>query len=215
MTYFTKTYDEAFINENSVRTNYKKFISWYKNQNNNELIKINSDAMKFFENTGVSFKVYSSDKKENLIPFDIIPRIINSKEWNKLVKGITQRVLAINFFLTDIYGQQEIIKHGVIPVDLIQNNPAFLKQMIGFSPPKKTYNHISGIDLIKTNSDNFYVLEDNVRVPSGASYMIENRDTMIKLFPELISKYKVSENRNYTKHLSEILKKSSPKKKQK
>ena len=212
MTYFTKTYDEAFINENSVRTNYKKFISWYKNQDNDELTKINSDAMKFFENTGVSFKVYSSDKKENLIPFDIIPRIINSKEWNKLVKGITQRVLAINFFLTDIYGQQEIIKHGVIPVDLIQNNPAFLKQMIGFTPPNKTYNHISGIDLIKTNSDNFYVLEDNVRVPSGASYMIENRDTMIKLFPELISRYKVSENRNYTKHLSEILKKSSPKK---
>ena len=212
MTYFTKTYDEAFINENSVRTNYKKFISWYKNQDNNELTKINSDAMKFFENTGVSFKVYSSDKKENLIPFDIIPRIINSKEWDKLVRGITQRVLAINFFLTDIYGQQEIIKHGVIPVDLIQNNPAFLKQMIGFTPPNKTFNHTSGIDLIKTNSDNFYVLEDNVRVPSGASYMIENRDTMIKLFPELISRYKVSENRNYTKHLSEILKKSSPKK---
>ena len=212
MTYFTKTYDEAFINENSVRTNYKKLISWYKNQDNNELTKINSDAMKFFENTGVSFKVYSSDKKENLIPFDIIPRIINSKEWDKLVKGITQRVLAINFFLTDIYGQQEIIKHGVIPVDLIQNNPAFLKQMIGFTPPNKTYNHISGIDLIKTNSDNFYVLEDNVRVPSGASYMIENRDTMIKLFPELISRYKVSENRNYAKYLSEILKKSSPKK---
>jgi len=212
MTYFTKKYDEAFINENSVRTNYKKFISWYKNQDNDELTKINSDAMKFFENSGVSFKVYSSDKKENLIPFDIIPRIINSKEWDKLVKGITQRVLAINFFLTDIYGQQEIIKHGVIPVDLIQNNPAFLKQMIGFIPPKKTYNHISGIDLIKTNSDNFYVLEDNVRVPSGASYMIENRDTMIKLFPELISRYKVSENRNYTKYLSEILKKSSLKK---
>ena len=107
MTYFTKTYDEAFINENSVRTNYKKLISWYKNQDNNELTKINSDAMKFFENTGVSFKVYSSDKKENLIPFDIIPRIINSKEWDKLVKGITQRVLAINFFLDDIYGEQE------------------------------------------------------------------------------------------------------------
>ena len=212
MTYLTKTYDEAFINENSVRTNYKKFFSWYQNQDNDELTKINSDAMKFFENTGVSFKVYSSEKKENLIPFDIIPRIINSKEWDKLVKGITQRVLAINFFLTDIYGQQEIIKHGVIPVDLIQNNPAFLKQMIGFTPPNKTYNHISGIDLIKTNSDNFYVLEDNVRVPSGASYMIENRDTKIKLFPELISRYKVSENRNYAKYLSEILKKSSPKK---
>ena len=100
----------------------------------------------------------------------------------------------------------------MIPVDLIQNNPAFLKQMIGFIPPKKTYNHISGIDLIKTDSDNFYVLEDNVRVPSGASYMIENRDTMIKLFPDLISRYKVFENRNYANNLSEILKKSSPKK---
>ena len=87
MTYFTKTYDEAFINENSVRTNYKKLISWYKNQDNNELTKINSDAMKFFENTGVSFKVYSSDKKENLIPFDIIPRIINQRNGINWLKG--------------------------------------------------------------------------------------------------------------------------------
>ena len=158
MTYITKKYDEAFINKNSVRTNYKKLINWFKNQDNNELRKKNSDAMKFFQNTGVSFKVYSNDDKENLIPFDIIPRIINYKEWDKIVKGITQRVLAINFFLNDIYGEQEIIKNGVIPVDLIQNNPAFLKQMIGFIPPKKTYNHISGIDLIKTNSDDFYVL---------------------------------------------------------
>ena len=142
MTYIAKKYDEAFINKNSVRTNYKKLINWFKNQDNNELTKINSDAMKFFENTGVSFKVYSSDKKENLIPFDIIPRIINSKEWDKLVKGITQRVLAINFFLTDIYDQQEIIKHGVIPVDLIQNNPAFLKQMIGITPPNLSLIHI-------------------------------------------------------------------------
>ena len=212
MTYITKKYDEAFINKNSVRTNYKKLINWFKNQDNNELRKKNSDAMKFFQNTGVSFKVYSNDDKENLIPFDIIPRIINYKEWDKIVRGITQRVLAINFFLNDIYGEQEIIKHEVIPVDLIQNNSAFLKQMIGFIPPKKTYNHISGIDLIKTNSDNFYVLEDNVRVPSGASYMIENRDTMIKLFPDLISRYKVFENRNYANNLSEILKKSSPKK---
>ena len=99
-----------------------------------------------------------------------------------MVKGITQRVLAINFFLTDIYGQQEIIKHGVIPVDLIQNNPAFLKQMVGFTPPKKTYNHISGIDLIKTNSDNFYVLEDNVfimyintkAIPSDVKSLFKN-----------------------------------------
>jgi len=212
MTYITKKYDEAFINKNSIRTNYKKLINWIKNQENIELRKKSSDAMKFFQNTGVSFKVYSNDDKENLIPFDIIPRIINYKEWDKIARGITQRVLAINFFLNDIYGEQEIIKHGVIPVDLIQNNPAFLKQMIGFTPPKKTYNHISGIDLIKTNSDNFYVLEDNVRVPSGASYMIENRDTMIKLFPDLISRYKVFENRNYANNLSEILKKSSPKK---
>ena len=212
MTYPTKKYDEAFINENSIRINYKKLISWFKTQDNRELTKKNSEAMKFFEDTGVSFKVYSNDNKEDLIPFDIIPRIINSKEWNKLVKGITQRALAINYFLNDIYNEQNIIKHGIMPIDLIQNNPAFLKQMIGFTPPKKTYNHISGIDLIKTNSENFFVLEDNVRVPSGASYMIENRDTMIKLFPELISKYKVSENRNYTHNLSEILKKASPKK---
>ncbi len=213
MTYNTNKYDEAFISNNSTRVNYKKFHNWFQKQSKSELSKKQVDALNFFEKTGVTFKVYSdTENRENLIPFDIIPRILNHKEWNKIVKGITQRVLAINFFLNDIYNEQEIIKHGVLPLDLIQNNPAFLKQMIGFSPQEKTYNHISGIDLIKTDTSDFYVLEDNVRVPSGASYMIENRDTMIKLFPELISKYNVADNRNYTNNLSEILKVVAPSK---
>ena len=109
MTYNTNKYDEAFISNNSTRVNYKKFHNWFQKQQKSELSKKQIDALNFFEKTGVTFKVYSdTENKENLIPFDIIPRILNHKEWNKIVKGITQRVLAINFFLNDIYNEQKI-----------------------------------------------------------------------------------------------------------
>ena len=211
MVYKIKNVDEAFISDNSVRTNYKKYYNWFNNQNFSNLTKKNSEAFKFFKDTGITFKVYSDNNDdENLIPFDIVPRIINRREWEKIVKGITQRVIAINLFLNDIYSNQEIINSGIIPISLLKNNSAFFPEMMGLTPPNKIYNHISGIDLIKTEKNDFYVLEDNVRVPSGVSYMIENRDTMMKLFPDLFSKYAVTDNRDYPNKLSKILKNCSP-----
>ena len=170
MVYKIKNIDEAFISHNSVRTNYRKYYNWFNNQNYSNLTKKKSEAFKFFKDTGITFKVYSENTdNENLIPFDIIPRIINRREWDKIVKGITQRVIAINLFLNDIYTNQEIINSGIIPISLLKNNSAFFPEMMGLTPPNKIFNHISGIDLIKTEKNDFYVLEDNVRVPSGVS----------------------------------------------
>ena len=206
-------YNEAFTSSGSIRSSYRKFYRWYVKQNLNLLNNKNSDAVSFIKNTGVTFNVYGqNENKETFIPFDIIPRIITETEWNKIVKGIKQRVKGINCFLNDIYSNQEILKSNIIPIDLVKNNDAFMTEMLNISPPGGIYNHISGIDLVKTSKNEFYVLEDNVRVPSGVSYMIENRDIMLNLFPEIFSKYNVHDVRNYPKELSRILKKSSPKK---
>ncbi len=204
-------YNEALSNSGSVRTNYRKFYNWYKKQNFLTLNKKNNDATSFIKNTGVTFNVYGkTEHKESFIPFDIIPRIISIKEWNKIERGVIQRVKAINFFLQDIYSKQIILKEKIIPIELIKKNRAFMTAMLTIKPPHDIFNHISGIDLIKTNNNEFFVLEDNVRVPSGISYMVENRDLMLNLFPELFSKYKIKEVRNYPQKLSRILNKCLP-----
>ncbi len=211
MVFYLNSYNEAFTSNGSIRSSYKIFYSWYKKQKLNLLNNKNLDAISFIKNTGVTFNVYGqNENKETFIPFDIIPRIITDLEWNKIVKGIEQRVKAINYFLNDIYSKQEILSSEIIPIELVKNNNAFMPEMLNIKPPGGIYNHISGIDLVKTNKNEFYVLEDNVRVPSGVSYMIENRDIMLNIFSEIVSKYRIQEVRNYPKELSRILKKSSP-----
>ena len=208
--YKVSGYDEA-LNENSkVRLSYKKFLNWFKDQEYSNLSRKHLDANKLFKITGITFNVYGNKQdKEKLIPFDMVPRIISAKEWQKVEKGVSQRIRAINSFLNDIYHSQEIIKSKILPLELVYNNPAFLFQMIGFRPPNNIYNHISGIDLIKTKGSEFFVLEDNVRVPSGISYMMKNRDIMINLFPELFSKLSIKNSKLYPLNLSKMLKKSS------
>ena len=208
--YKVSGYDEA-LNENSkVRLSYKKFLNWFKDQEYSDLSMKHLDANKLFKITGITFNVYGNKQdREKLIPFDMVPRIISAKEWQKVEKGVSQRIRAINSFLNDIYHSQEIIKSNILPLELVYNNPAFLFQMIGFRPPNNIYNHISGIDLIKTKGSEFFVLEDNVRVPSGISYMMKNRDIMINLFPELFSKLSIKNSKLYPLNLSKMLKKSS------
>ena len=169
---------------NGARTPYAEYDSWFAGQNNARLSKKSQDAEAFFRRTGITFNVYGqTDAEERLIPFDLVPRIISSREWSKLSKGIEQRVYAINAFLHDIYNRQEILRAGVVPVDLIAKNEAFLPQMIDFSPPGDVYTHIVGTDIVRTGEDDFFVLEDNARTPSGVSYMLENRETMLQMFP--------------------------------
>ena len=193
-----------------VRNLYKNLDNWLSNQNINALMRQSIKAEELFRKVGITFNVYGEDEaEERLIPFDLMPRIIDSKEWKLIEKGITQRLIALNMFLEDIYSKQNIIKENIIPSKLINNNAAFLPEMCDFKPPGGIYTHISGIDLVRTSEKNFFVLEDNLRVPSGASYMIENRSTMMHMFPELFTIYNVKPVFNYPDLLLKSLVKTS------
>jgi uncharacterized circularly permuted ATP-grasp superfamily protein len=175
------------------------------------LAKKSKEAEAFFRRTGITFNVYGqSAAQERLIPFDLIPRISANREWTKLSKGIEQRVRAINAFLHDIYHRQEILRAGIVPVELISRNVAFLPQMIGVTPPGNVYTHIVGTDIVRTGEDDFFVLEDNARTPSGVSYMLENRETMLQMFPELFSQNKVQPVSDYPKNLRRSLAACAP-----
>ena len=168
-------------------------------------------AEDFFRRTGITFNVYGeADAEERLIPFDLLPRIISAREWRTLTKGIEQRIKALNAFLHDIYHRQEILRAGRIPAPLILENEAFLSQMVGVNPPGGIYTHIVGTDLVRTGPDEFFVLEDNARTPSGVSYMLENRETMLKMFPELFSNVGVETISDYPSLLRKALAASAP-----
>ncbi|SNT68689.1 circularly permuted type 2 ATP-grasp protein [Paracoccus seriniphilus] len=204
--FYSEMYDAG-----TARPPYKTYDEWFSGQNNARLAKKSQEAEAFFRRTGITFNVYGqTDAEERLIPFDLVPRILSSREWTRLSKGIEQRVYAINAFLHDIYNRQEILRAGVIPVDLIARNDAFLPQMMGFSPPGDVYTHIVGTDIVRTGEDDFFVLEDNARTPSGVSYMLENRETMLQMFPELFSAIKVQPVSDYPKNLRRSLEASAP-----
>jgi uncharacterized circularly permuted ATP-grasp superfamily protein len=206
-----KHFDEMLLGADGVRPPYTAYEKWFATQDPARLIKKSKEAEAFFRRTGITFNVYGqSAAQERLIPFDLIPRIIANREWTKLSKGIEQRVRAINMFLHDIYNRQEILRAGIIPVDLIRKNEAFLPQMMGFTPPGKVYTHIVGTDIVRTGEDDFFVLEDNARTPSGVSYMLENRETMLQMFPELFSQNKVKPVSNYPKNLRRSLEACAP-----
>ncbi len=197
--------------DNSPRQPYATYNDWYAAQDKARLIVKSKDAENIFRKTGITFAVYGhADSAEKLIPFDLIPRIISGREWRKLAQGIEQRVIALNAFLDDIYHKQEIIKAGRIPRELIERNEAFLPQMIGFRPPGGVYTHIVGTDIVRTGEDQFYVLEDNARTPSGVSYMLENRETMMQMFPELFHQNRVRPVENYPYLLRQSLASLAP-----
>jgi uncharacterized circularly permuted ATP-grasp superfamily protein len=204
-------FDEMLQSADGVRNPYQSYNEWFSGEDPARLIKKSKEAEAFFRRTGITFNVYGqADAQERLIPFDLIPRIIADREWSKLSKGIEQRVRAINAFLHDIYHGQEILKAGIIPIELVAQNEAFLPQMIGVSPPGGVYTHIVGTDIVRTGEDDFFVLEDNARTPSGVSYMLENRETMLQMFPELFSKIKVKPVSDYPKNLRRSLAACAP-----
>ncbi|MEI6485212.1 MAG: circularly permuted type 2 ATP-grasp protein [Sphingomonadales bacterium] len=170
-----------------------------------------AQAELFFRRIGITFAVYGdAQATERLIPFDIVPRIMSRPEWTGLERGLKQRVAALNAFLADIYGPREILKAGIIPPELVLMNPAYCLQMVGRKPPGGVWVHIAGIDLVRTGADDFYVLEDNARTPSGVSYMLENREVMLKLVPELFDQVKVAPVETYPEALLETLASVSP-----
>lgn len=204
-------FDEMTPAGSTVRGPYESYDHWFQGQDAARLNEKMSDAERVFRRTGITFNVYGDDEAaERLIPFDIVPRIISGREWRRLTQGIQQRVQALNAFLDDIYHRQEILKAGRIPRQLIAGNEAFLPEMIGVRPPAGVYTHIIGVDIVRISEDEFYVLEDNARTPSGVSYMIENRETMMQLFPELFQQVKVLPVENYPQLLRESLAKVKP-----
>jgi len=203
---------DEMASTDGARQPYTAYDTWFQSQDTERLHTKAQEAEAFFRRTGITFNVYGkADAEERLIPFDLVPRILSNSEWTKLAKGIDQRVRAINAFLHDIYNRQEILKAGVVPKELIAQNEAFLPQMIGFIPPGDVYTHIVGTDIVRTGENDFYVLEDNARTPSGVSYMLENRETMLQMFPELFSKIKVQRVSDYPKALRRSLAATAPK----
>jgi uncharacterized circularly permuted ATP-grasp superfamily protein len=204
-------FDEMFDANGAVRPAYAGFCSWFDEQDPSWLRRKNAEAERFFRRTGITFNVYGDDAgEERLIPFDMIPRIITAAEWRKLTRGIEQRVRALNAFLHDLYHRQEIVRSGRFPRRLLEHNVAFLPQMVGFTPPGGIYTHIVGIDLVRTGSDDFMVLEDNARTPSGVSYMLENRETMMAMFPELFTRVSVAPVQDYPRRLARSLAACAP-----
>ena len=199
------------LEDGSVRDPYSSYEKWLGLQDIEELKSKSQEVEAIFRKIGITFAVYGEQTaEERLIPFDIIPRIISAKEWRRLSAGIEQRVRTLNAFMYDVYHRQEIVRAGIIPADLINQNEAFLPEMVGVSPPKKIYSHIIGIDIVRTSEDEFFVLEDNARTPSGVSYMLENRETMMHMFPDLFLENRVAPVDNYPDNLLATLRSVAP-----
>ena len=204
-------FDEMTTGEGGVRGPYNEYEKWFATQDTARLAKKSREAEAFFRRTGITFNVYGqAEAQERLIPFDLVPRILSNREWTKLSRGIEQRVRAINAFLHDIYNRQEILRAGRVPVNLIAQNEAFLPQMIGVTPPGNVYTHIVGTDIVRTGEGDFFVLEDNARTPSGVSYMLENRETMLHMFPELFTQNRVRPVSDYPRNLRRSLAACAP-----
>jgi uncharacterized circularly permuted ATP-grasp superfamily protein len=190
-------WDEMCL-QGEVREHYKVFFESLSQISPADLARKDELAKKLFMSQGVTFTVYSDGEGiEKIFPFDIIPRIITATEWAHIERGIKQRIKALNIFLRDIYHDQFIIKDGVVPASLIHSCPNFLREMVGVDVPFDIYTHISGIDLIRDSDGSFYVLEDNLRTPSGVSYMLENRSMTYRIFPGILPKNNVRSVKDY------------------
>ncbi|XMO87502.1 circularly permuted type 2 ATP-grasp protein [Algibacter sp. AS12] len=207
-----KTWDEMYNDSSVFRTQYEEFITYLENTSSEKLTKKEDLAKQLFMSQGVTFTVYNDNEGiEKIFPFDIVPRIITSSEWQKIESGIKQRLKALNLFIKDIYNEQFIIKDGIVPGELIYSCPNYLREMKGVKVPHDIYVHISGVDLIRNNDGEFYVLEDNLRTPSGVSYMLENREISKRLFPGILPKSNVRSVSNYPNLLYKKLKELSNK----
>lgn len=190
-------WDEMFSRE-GVRDHYRNFVGAIQDLSSDEMTHKDEMAKKLFMSQGITFTVYNSGEGiEKIFPFDIIPRIIMGDEWKRIESGIKQRLKALNVFLKDIYHHQFIVKDGIVPAKLIYSSPNFLREMTNVNVPFDIYTHIAGVDLIRDNDGEFYVLEDNLRTPSGVSYMLENRSITYRIFPDLLPKNNIRPVKNY------------------
>ncbi len=212
-------FDEMYASPSEVRAHYKKYAKWLAEQPPEVMADRREEAEVIFRRVGITFAVYGDKDEdatgnERLIPFDLIPRIIPKGEWSSMKAGLVQRVTALNRFIEDVYHDQEIIKAGHIPADQVTKNAQFRPEMIGVNVVNGVYSHISGVDMVRAPNakgvGEYYVLEDNLRVPSGVSYMLEDRKMMMRLFPELFGQNRVAPVAHYPDLLLETLRAVSP-----
>jgi uncharacterized circularly permuted ATP-grasp superfamily protein len=199
-------FDEMFASPGIPRPHYQRLFERLARMDRKELLQRQKLADESFISRGVTFTVYSDSAGiEKIFPFDLIPRIIPAKEWKLLEEGLIQRMTALNLFLQDIYGPQHILKEGVIPAEMVTTSSNFRREMVGTPVPRSLYVHINGTDLIRGKDGRYLVLEDNLRTPSGVSYVLENRQVMKRVFPGLFSDYSVRPVEEYTNNLLELL----------
>jgi uncharacterized circularly permuted ATP-grasp superfamily protein len=204
-------YDEMYSGHATTRPHYGEFANWLAMQPPALIAQKRAEAELIFQRVGITFAVYGDNAgKERLIPFDIIPRIINAAEWARLQAGLVQRVTALNKFLHDIYHDQNILKAGIIPPEQILRNAQYRPAMQGIDVASDIYAHIAGVDIVRAGAGEFYVLEDNLRVPSGVSYMLEDRKMMMRLFPELFARNRVAPVEHYPDMLLDNLRSVAP-----
>jgi uncharacterized circularly permuted ATP-grasp superfamily protein len=207
----TVAFDEMKGADGIDRPPYGELASWLGEIPPDVLDYRRREAELLFRRIGITFAVYGeSDAQERVIPFDVLPRILSAAEWDFLRAGLEQRVKALNLYIKDVYGRREILKAGVVPEDLVFQNPVFRPEMNGQKVPHDIYVHVGGIDIVRVDAETFYVLEDNARTPSGVSYMLENREIMLRLFPELFARHRVAPVENYPDELLATLKSVAP-----
>lgn len=205
------SYDEMHDAQGQVRPHYRGFDDWLAVTPDEQVAHKRREAEVSFHRVGITFSVYGEESgNERLIPFDIVPRILPAHEWKMLEAGLRQRVHALNLFLGDIYGEQRILRDRRIPSELVLGNSEYRKEMQGLKVACNTYSHVSGIDLVRAGDGEYYVLEDNLRVASGVSYMLENRRMMARLTPELFARQQIAPVERYPDALFEVLRQCAP-----
>jgi uncharacterized circularly permuted ATP-grasp superfamily protein len=216
---FDEMYTQQPYEAAHVRPHYQRYLEWLNHQQTASMHARRDEAEMIFRRVGITFAVYGDKDEdgsgtERLIPFDLIPRIIPAQEWHDMQKGLVQRVTALNRFIHDIYHQQDILRAGIVPLEQIKHNAQFRPEMMNLEVPNGVYSNISGIDIVRApnaqGEGEYYVLEDNLRVPSGVSYMLEDRKMMMRLFPELFNQYRVAPVAHYPDLLLETLRASCP-----
>ena len=208
---FESYYDEMQLADGKVRKHYQPVAEWIAATPNERIARMRQAAHLLFHRVGITFAVYGEESGgERLIPFDMLPHIIPLSEWQMLEKGLRQRVMALNAFLHDIYHDQAMIKAGKIPAERVLQNKAYQPVMQGVAVPGNIYAHIAGVDLVRAGAGEYYVLEDNLRTPSGVSYMLENRKMMMRLIPELFARQSVAPVEHYPEMLLNTLKSMAP-----
>ncbi len=204
-------FDEMRGHDGAVRPAYAELARWLAEVPPDVLDYRRREAEVLFRRIGITFAVYGeADAQERLIPFDVVPRILSAAEWETMRAGLEQRIRAINHYIHDAYHRREILKAGIVPEELVFQNPVFRPEMNGHKVPHDIYVHIGGIDIVRLDADTFYVLEDNARTPSGVSYMLENREIMLRLFPELFARHRVAPVENYPDELLATLDSVAP-----